>query len=117
MFDYKKSLADRNNGAAFFNGKTSMKLQEVMEAHPEGVHLTGIHIGNGANGEYVAFTMKEEPDSFAFGGSVILDIIKGWIENNPEGESGVNADFAEVALPVKFVKKANKKGQEYWYMI
>ena len=117
MFDYKKSLADRKNGAAFFNGKTSMKIQEVMEAHPEGVHLTGVHVGNGANGEYAAFTFQEEPDFFAFGGSVILDIIKGWCESHPEGESGVNADFASAALPVKFVKMTNKKGQEYWDMI
>lgn len=117
MFDYKKSLSDRKNGAAFFDGKTSMKIQEVMEAHPEGIHLTGVHIGNGANGEYAAFTFSEEPEHFAFGGSVILDIIKGWVANHPEGESGVNADFAEVNIPVKFVKMTNKKGQEYWDMV
>ena len=115
MSKYRDSIEERKTGSTFFNGKTQMDLSQVADQNPDGVHVTGIHLGEGANGEYVAFTCKEEPSSFIFGGTVFKDIVKKWLELETETEINNNL-IAEPCLVI-FIEKKNQKGKSYYDVI
>ena len=115
MSKYRDSIENRKNGSKFFEGKNQFELSVLAKQNPDGVHITGVHIGDGANGEYVAFTCKEEPSSFIFGGTVLKDIVKGWL--SMETESELNANLSAEPCLCIFVEKKNQKGKTYFDVI
>lgn len=119
MSKYRNSINNRSdekkNGSSFFNGKTEMNMSQIADQNPDGVHVTGIHIGEGAYGEYVAFTCREEPSSYVFGGTVFKEIVKKWLELETETE--INNNLSAEPCLVIFIEKKNQKGKSYYDVI
>lgn len=113
--NYRNTITNRKKASEFFTGKDPLALEDLVDEYPEGIHINGVYVGEGANGEYVAFTFTESPQNFSFGGKILLDIVKGWID--VDGISKVNDNLAAEACFLKFVKKKNQKGQQYWDVI
>lgn len=104
---------EKKNGNAFFEGREKITLNELVEEYPEGVNLTSIYIGNGANGPYIAFTTKEEPNRYAFGGKVMYeDVMQNWLVEHTVAE--INAMLADMPCFVKFELKKGNNGRTYW---
>ena len=115
MSKYRDSIENRRTGGQFFTGKTQIELTDLVNDYPEGVNITEVHVGEGVNGEYVAFTCKEEPKYYTFGGTVFKDIVKGWLKM--ESETELNNNLKEEPCLVIFVEKKSQKGKTYYDVI
>lgn len=115
MSKYRDSITNRKSGGQFFTGKTQIDLVDLVNEYPDGVNITAVHIGEGANGEYAAFSCKEEPGRFAFGGTVFKEIVKGWLQS--ETESEINSNLADEPCLIIFIEKKNQKGKTYYDVI
>lgn len=62
---------------------------------------------NGNSKEYVAFTVKEDPETFYFGGQVLTEHMKEF------EDGGYHAEIVKEGLPVLLGKKKSKNGREY----
>lgn len=109
----QKQIKARKAGAEFFESCEQISVGELMEKHPDGITIIDVFIGNGQNGEYVAFHALEEPGTFAFGGTVLLNIVKEWAAE-VGGIEAVNKDLKSDMSKTKFVRKTNKFNKPYY---
>lgn len=109
----QKQIKARKAGAEFFDARTQISVGDLMEKHPDGITIIDVFIGTGANGEYVAFHTLEEPDTFSFGGTVLLNIVKEWAAE-AGGIEVVNKDLNADMSKTKFVRKVNKFNKPYY---
>lgn len=96
-----KAKEINSNGAIeFMEGKEKLELplQEVVTIENFGF------LKDENQADYVVFTLKEYPDNFFFGGSVVTEKMK-----NFDNETDRNEIDFEGGLPVIFERKQNKK--------
>ena len=113
--DYKKAIETRNLSKTFFEGKEKITLAQIVERHPDGLHLTGIYNGNGKFGEYAAVTCTEEPNYVIFCGKFMLELLEEW--TSEVSITKINEDWKANPVPFKFEKKVTQNGVEYWEVI
>jgi hypothetical protein len=62
---------------------------------------------DGAVKDYAAFTVKEDPNAFYFGGKVLTDNLKDL------DADGYHAEIVKDGLPVRFTQKKSKNKRNY----
>lgn len=76
---------NRNNGAYFdlIGEKEKVSVQEIITDFPDGVHITGCTVmKNKKKDEISAWTFAEDNSKFFFGGVVLTELAKSWIQEN-----------------------------------
>ena len=106
----------RSKKAEFFDGKEQISISELMTEFYDGITVTDVITGSGQNGDYVAFTTKEKPDKFSFGGTVFLNIINEYIEKLGSIEA-VNNVLKTDTSKIKFVQRKGDNGRTYYDVI
>lgn len=103
----KKSLRERtqelNNSLPFMVGRTKGELDAI-----KGTDLVIEDFGFMEDGdkEYVAFTVKEDPACFYFGGQVLTNDMKEMEED------GYGDEIRKEGLPVRFGSRKTKDGKK-----
>lgn len=104
----KKTLqqmtAELSNSIPFMEGKTKGDLKTL---YTENVTITNFGFMNDEDGDYVCFTIKEDPKRFFFGGMVLTD------DMHKMEESGYKEEILAEGLPVKFDSKKGKNKLTY----
>lgn len=106
-------IQNRKAASIFFEGREQISIADLMDAYPTGVEITNVYIGYGNNGEYIAFTTREEPGKFSFGGTVFMKIIKE-CASNMGGIDVVNDELKKEPLLIRFTRKINKFNKPYY---
>lgn len=108
MFNERKSLKDR---ALEMSAPQLQLMVEKTKGETEdliGVVVTIDDFGflSGDNGEYVVFTVKEEPKQFFFGGKVLTVAMKDFEKD------GYTEDIRTEGIPMVLAKKKSKDGKK-----
>jgi hypothetical protein len=103
----KKSLRERtqelNNNLPFIVGRTKGELEAIKG---EDLTITDFGFMEDGDKEYVAFTIKEDPNCFYFGGQVLTNDLKE-VE-----EDGYGDEIRKEGLPVRFGSRKTKDGKK-----
>ena len=96
-------------------GRESVKMDYICERYPDGVTVDGVDIITttieGESKQCPVFTYAEDSSVFAFGGTVLMNIINAWIKalNKPVNE--VSQTIKEAGgVRMRFTKTSTKKG-------
>lgn len=100
LTDFTKTL--QSKGVPFMEGRTKGDTEELLNKTVTVDDYAFLR--NEDDGEYAVFSVKEIPESFYFGSTVITENLKR-IE-----EEGLHDDVVKEGLKVKVVKRQNKKG-------
>ena len=94
-------------------GRENIKIPDILEKYPKGIHLTGASVIKAKKGDCSAFTFEEEPNLFFFGGKVFTDTLKEWIAEKG-GIINVNNELATDKPLIDIVACVSKDGNTYY---
>lgn len=100
--------ATTNNGCPLMDGRDHVGTECVID---KVVHMDGVWIINGDDGEYAVYTVAEFPDKFLFGGHVITEMVNELLEQYTIEE--LNNELMEEPLAIRLTTKRSKKGRPY----
>lgn len=100
---------------AVTEGREAIKTADLIAKYPEGVTVTGFTTMPNKKGETIsAFTFKEDPAAFFFGGMVLTELAKKWVSEYDENFVTASAALAaEGGVKLKLIRKKSKTGTEY----
>lgn len=90
-------------GVEFMEGREKIKLSDLCTR--EAMHIVDVAFLPGEMGDYAVFTIEEKPESFAFGNSVVTEILK------QISDDGMLDELKNVG--VVFSERSSKKNRNY----
>lgn len=100
--------ATMGKGCPLMDGRTNVGTECVID---KVVHVDGMWLMQGKDGEYSVYTVTELPNDFLFGGKVMTDLLKDLLEQCSLDE--LNAELQGDPLAIKLTTKRSKNGRPY----
>lgn len=113
----KKAKEAQKAGCPQMENREKVNIEDIITDYPEGIKITGVGIITVDGEDIAVFNFEEDPQSFFFGGKVLTDLAKDWLNDEELGEGNLvtlNENLEkEGGCVLKLSRKKNKKGQTY----
>lgn len=91
--------------------KERMTVDDVILAYPDGVTINGFDIVESGTDSYPVLIFIEDSSKFLFGGTIMNNICRDWLEHfEGDVEGANNALAAAGGVKIKFEKGRTKNG-------
>lgn len=104
-------------GCPQMEGREKVNIEDIITDFPDGIKITGVGIITVDGEDIAVFNFEEAPDSFFFGGKVLTDLAKDWLNDEDLGSGNLvtlNENLEkEGGCVLRLFRKRNKKGQSY----
>ena len=108
-----KSTRTKNDG--FFEGKNRLKLDQLVQLHPNGVTVTDFRQFNGQKGPFYLFAFQENAVDCFSGSTALNDIADAWAaEYNGDVIAASNDLHASGGVRLKLTKTTTKTGNTFF---
>lgn len=107
---------NKNDGAYFdlIGEKEKASVQEIITDFPDGVHITGCTVmKNKKKEEISAWTFAEDNSKFFFGGVVLTELAKSWIQDNGGTAEACSEALKKEQPLMKLIVKDSANGNHY----
>lgn len=92
-------------------GREKISVDDVIAKYPEGVTITGFDVISTGGDSFPVLVIKEDDNSFVFGGAIMNNIVHGWLEHfEGDIETANKSLVAAGGVTVKFTKSRTKSG-------
>lgn len=108
-----KSTRTKNDG--FFQGKNRLKLDQLVQLHPNGVTVTDFRQYSGQKGPFYLFAFAENAVDCFSGSAALNDIADAWVsEYNGDVIAASNDLHASGGVRLKLIKTQTKSGNTFF---
>lgn len=110
----KVAKENQKQGCPQMADREKVTIEDIITDYPEGITITGVGFIT-IEDDVAVFNFAEDPASFFFGGKVLTDLAKAWLDEIGEGDVNVlNEELKkEGGCVLKLSRKKNKKNQFY----
>lgn len=110
----KVAKENQKAGCPQMENREKVAIEGIITDYPEGITITGVGFIT-LEDDVAVFNFKEDADSFFFGGKVLTDLAKAWLNEIGEGDVKVlNEELKKAGgCQLKLSRKKNKKNQFY----
>lgn len=107
-----------SNQSELTKDKVKVELDEIIQHYPNGVTITDFEIAksNEYDSDFTIFNFKENPNAYAFAGTVLTNIFKALIEATGSQEQA-NQLLHLQPCTFKFAKQTSKDGTKTYYTV
>lgn len=112
MSKFKSIAKEHTEGSFVTAGREKVEMEELIRVFPDGVTVTQFDFIPGDNGDFAVCAFKEDEKTFFFGGKILTDMCKAWVEGYA-GTKEASADLtAEGGVKLRFKRSKTKANRD-----
>lgn len=109
-FNFRESALKSTTLSDLMNGRTKVSTDDMIKNFPNGFTIEDFDIVDDKKSQYPVFTVKEDKGICFFGGTILMNMVDGWLEGF-DSIDACRAEFVEGGgLPVKLSTGKTKNG-------
>lgn len=112
MSKFKTIAKEHTEGSFVTAGREKVEVEELMRVFPEGVTVTQFDFLPGDNGEFAVCGFKEDENAFFFGGKILTDMCKAWVEGYADTKESSADLTAEGGVKLRFKRSKTKANRD-----
>lgn len=111
--NFKELAKKATSTSKVMEGRNKVDVNDIIAAYPNGFTVDSIDMANGKDGDFAIVSIKEDNNIFFFGGSVLTQVVRSWVEYCSGDIDAVNAGLAEEPVKLKLSHARSKAGRTY----
>lgn len=112
MSKFKSIAKEHAEGSFVTVGREKVKMEELINVFPGGVTVTQFDFLRGDNGDFVVCAFKEDEKKFFFGGKILTDMCKAWLEGYADTKEASADLTAEGGVKFRFKCSKTKTNRD-----
>lgn len=110
----KVAKENQKAGCPQMENREKVAIEDIITYYPDGITITGVGFIT-LEDDVAVFNFKEDESIFFFGGKVLTDLAKSWLNEIGEGDvKKMNEELQkDGGCQLKISRKKNKKNQFY----
>lgn len=112
MSKFKTIAKEHTEGSFVTVGREKVEMDDIIKVFPDGVTVTQFDFLSGDDGDFAVCAFKEDEKAFFFGGKILTDMCKAWLEGY-ESTKDASADLtAEGGVKLRFKRSKTKANRD-----
>ena len=112
MSKFKTIAKEHIEGSFVTVGREKVEMDDIIKVFPDGVTVTQFDFLSGDDGDFAVCAFKEDEKAFFFGGKILTDMCKAWLEGY-ESTKDASADLtAEGGVKLRFKRSKTKANRD-----
>lgn len=109
-FNFRESALKSTTLSELMNGRIKVSTDEIIQKFPNGFTIEDFDVVDDKKSQYPVFTVKEDKTICFFGGTILMNMVDGWLAGFETIDECRAAFVEEGGLPVKLSTGKTKNG-------
>ena len=111
MNKFVESAKKATSVSPVLDGRVKISTEDIIARYPDGFTVTEFDVIHSQNGAFPALAIKEDPEVYYFGGTVLMTIVSGWADQYAGDIETASAALTEAGgVRIKLRKTRTKAG-------